>query len=243
MERVLSLFGRVFRARSSGHGQSLSLLILCSTPLGLAGCKGALSALDPAGPAAAQIATLWSVMLSGSALIFAGVMLLVFLACRGRAKAADRRVWFWGLGLAFPLVTLTALTTYGLILGARMTPGAETAQRTLVQAEARQWHWTFRYGDAPGRVTENILHIPAGRPVEIEITSRDVIHSFWVPRLAGKLDAIPGRVNRLHLQADQPGDYAGASAEFSGAGYGAHVFSLRAHAPADWHAFLAGETP
>jgi cytochrome aa3-600 menaquinol oxidase subunit 2 len=176
-------------------------------------------------------------MLAGAAAIFVFVMALLALAWRRQAgKRTDDRIWFWGLGLAFPLVVLTALTGYGMVLGERLRPDREDV--VTVRAEARQWAWSFGYADAPGLVTDTILHIPAGQPVDVEISSRDVIHSFWVPRLAGKLDAIPGHVNRLRLQADQPGDYAGVSAEFSGTGYREHVFTLRAHDPAGWSAFL-----
>jgi heme/copper-type cytochrome/quinol oxidase subunit 2 len=199
-----------------------------------------LSTLDPAGPAAHGIAELWRVMLVGAGAIFVLVMALVALGWRRRG-AGDERVWVWGLGLAFPVVVLTALTGYGMILGNRLR--LEAAEVVTVRAEARQWDWSFGYADAPGRVTTGVLHIPAGRPVEVEITSLDVIHAFWVPRLAGKLDAIPGHVNRLRLQADAPGDYAGISAEFSGTGYRDHGFTLRAHDAEGWAAFLRGEAP
>lgn len=211
-----------------------------STLAGLPGCNQTLSALHAAGPAAREIASLWTVMLSGSAAIFAFVMALLLIAFRRPSATgrADERVWFWTLGLAFPLVTLTGLTIYGLEVGQRIR--AEPDQDVVVvQAEARQWLWTFGYSDAPGLRTENILHIPAGIPVDVEITSLDVIHAFWVPRLGGKLDAIPGRINRLRIEADAPGDYAGASAEFSGAGYRETAFTLRAHDPAGWAEFLA----
>lgn len=181
-------------------------------------------------------------MLAGAAAIFVFVMLLLVLAWRRKGGRGNEKVWVWGLGLAFPVVTLAALTAYGLILGERLRPVA-APDLVTVRAEARQWAWSFGYADAPGVVTENILHIPAGRPVDVEITSLDVIHSFWVPRLAGKLDAIPGHVNRLRLQADRPGDYAGLSAEFSGAGYTDHGFSVRAHDAAGWDAFLREVTP
>lgn len=182
-------------------------------------------------------------MLAGSGMIFGLVMLLLLAAWRRRAEGrADERVWVWGLGLAFPLAVLTALTAWGLVVGERLRP-REAADLVVVGAEARQWEWNFRYADAPGVVTRNILHIPAQRPVDVEITSLDVIHAFWVPRLAGKLDAIPGRTNRLRIEADAPGDYAGASAEFSGTGYREHVFTVRAHDPAGWAAFLEGAAP
>ena len=202
--------------------------------------------LHPAGPAAQTIAEVWWIMLVCGLVIFAVVMaLLVAALYRTANPSADgddergTRVWMWGLGLAFPLVTLAALTGYGLVIGERLLP-RETSDLVTVQAEARQWAWTFRYFGAPMAATEGVLHIPAGRPVNVEITSIDVIHSFWVPRLAGKLDAIPGHVNVLRIEAASPGTYAGQSAEFSGRGYREHVFSVEAHDAASWATFLRG---
>ena len=211
-----------------------------------AGCQERLSAVHPAGPAADAIATLWWVLLAGATAIFLLVMALLALAILRRPSGDDdagaERVWFWGLGLAFPAVTLVALTAYGLTVGERLLP-RPARDLVTVRAEARQWAWTFGYEDLPGRATEGVLHIPAGRPVDVRITSADVIHSFWVPRLAGKLDAIPGHVNVLRIEAREPGEYAGLSAEFNGAGYREHVFAVQAHSPASWDAFLAGEAP
>ncbi len=190
-------------------------------------------------------------MLAGAVAIFCFVMLLLFLALRrGAVPSSQRpddsergsRLWMWGLGLGFPLVTLAALSGYGLHVGERLL-ARDTADLVTVRAEARQWAWTFGYADAAGFSTDGILHIPAGRPVNVEITSRDVIHSFWVPRLAGKLDAIPGRVNVLRIAAARPGSYAGQSAEFSGRGYREHVFSVEAHDAASWERFLAQAGP
>ena len=144
--------------------------------------------------------------------------------------------------LGFPLVTLAALTGYGLVVGERLLP-RDAPDLVTVSTEARQWAWTFRYAGAPLAATEGVLHIPAGRPVNVEITSTGVIHSFWVPRLAGKLDAIPGHVNVLRIEAERPGTYAGQSAEFSGPGYREHVFSVEAHDAAAWATFLQGGSP
>ena len=204
-----------------------------------------MSTVDPAGPAARHIATLWWVMLTGSVLIFALVMVLLAAAFRQRKGGAadDRRrerLWIVGLGLVFPISVLAALLAYGLIIGERLQPRASEGKVTSVYAEGRQWSWSFAYDDLPGHVTENVLHIPAGRPVDVAITSTDVIHSFWVPRLAGKLDAIPGHVNVLRIEADAPGRYAGRSAEFNGAGYFGHDFVVVAHDAAGWTQFLAG---
>lgn len=205
--------------------------------------------VDPAGPAARHIATLWWVMLIGAGLILLLVLGLLVGAYRVRPAAGEatdtpgqERLWIVGLGLVFPLLVLAALLAWGLIVGERLLP-RQAADTVQVAAEARRWAWRFTYAGAPGRVTERLLHIPAGRPVDVTITSADVIHSFWVPRLAGKLDAVPGHANVLRIQADAPGRYAGVSAEYSGPGYRDHAFAVQAHDAAGWQAFLAGETP
>lgn len=219
---------------------------MTTTALALAGCTGALSTVDPAGPAARTIATLWWVMLVGAGLIFFLLMTLLGLSFRQNSPPADEgraeTLWIVKLGIAFPVLVLLALLAYGLAIGERLLPHAD-ADVVSVGAEARRMAWTFTYNDAPGRTTENVLHIPAGRPVDVAITTADVIHSFWVPRLAGKIDAIPGHVNTLRIEADQPGVYAGRSAEFSGPGYDAFAFTLVAHDAAAWENFVAGETP
>ncbi|WP_299360810.1 cytochrome B [uncultured Paracoccus sp.] len=225
------------------------MLLVVPTPLALAGCEERLSAVHPAGPAADLIATLWWTMLAGAAAIFLLVVVLLVLAFRrgeGPSDAgADRQremVWVKGFGLGFTMTVLAALTAWGLWIGERLLPrpGPDVV---AVEAEGRQWSWRFSYPDAPGRTTENTLHIPAQRPIDVRITSTDVIHSFWVPRLAGKLDAIPGHVNVLRVEAWEPGEYAGVSGEFSGTGYRTHGFTVIAHDAAGWDAFLTGEMP
>ena len=205
-----------------------------------------MSTVDPAGPAARTIALLWWVMLAGAVIIFTLVMGLIALSFRKQAArekdaTARERLWILKLGIAFPVTVLLALLAYGLVVGEQLLPrdGGETV---IVRAEARQWTWDFSYDDLPGRTTHDVLHIPAGRPVDISITSTDVIHSFWVPRLAGKLDAIPGHVNTLRIEADQPGTYHGVSAEFSGRGYDRFTFLVIAHDETGWQAFLTGDT-
>ena len=185
-------------------------------------------------------------MLAGSVLIFGLVMALLAAAFRSRqasvSEASQERFWIVGLGLGFTMSILAALLAYGLFVGERLLPRAEEGV-VGVHAEARRWSWSFAYADRPGHVTRNVLHIPAGRPVNIAITSADVAHSFWVPRLAGKLDAIPGHVNMLRIEADRPGTYAGLTAEFNGEGYREHVFAVVAHDAEAWAAFLAGAAP
>ena len=200
------------------------------------GCAGPLSALDPAGPAAGAIGALWWMMLAGSVAILLLVLALLALAFV-RQGPASARTWIVGGGIAFPLVVLTALLVAGLLVGERILPRDDDAA-LRVTARASQWRWDFGY---PGGVASvGVLHIPVGRPVDVELTSADVIHSFWVPRLAGKMDAIPGRTNRLRIEAAAPGVYGGVCAEYCGIGHARHSLRVIAHDAAGWAAF-AGE--
>src|SRR5205823_1918570 len=99
------------------------------------------------------------------------------------------------------------------------TAGEAPADAVRVAVIGHQWWWEFRYLDL-GLTTANELHLPVGKPVRIAITSADVIHSSWIPRLGGKRDAIPGKTNYIAFRADSTGDYSGQCAEFCGASHG-----------------------
>ena len=170
------------------------------------------SALNPAGPTAALIAELAWVLFAGGALIFAGVMALAAYAVFSdkRSKLSPRALIVGG-GIAFPVLVLSALLVYSLVRMSTLQAGGEPALRIEVIGE--QWWWRVRY---PQFETANEIRIPVGKLVELEIKSADVMHSFWVPALAGKLDMVPGRTNRMRVQADQPGEYRGQCAEYCG---------------------------
>lgn len=209
----------------------------------LTGCTGELSTLDPAGRSAAEISTLWWVMLAGATAIFLLVMVLLALAFVRRREASEQkeRTWILGGGLIFTSTVLIALLVYGIILGERLIPKDKTDVVTAA-GMAEQWQWTFRQAAADGTMIErpDTLDIPAGTPIDLHITSSDVIHSFWVPRLAGKLDAVPGKVNVLRIQASEPGIYEGTCAEYCGIGHARMRLRVVAHDPASWAAFQAG---
>lgn len=202
-----------------------------ATPVALAGCSGPLSTLDPGGHIARDIAWLWWGMFAGAGLITVFVLVLLAVAF-GRPRETTQRRWVYGLGLWFSLAVLSTVLAAGLWVGERILPRDDGA--VTVRAHAFQWGWEFAHDGADGQLVEGegTLHIPAGQPVDILITSQDVIHSFWVPRLGGKMDAIPGRVNRLRVQADTAGRFDGLCAEFCGLGHAAMRFEVIAHD--DW---------
>ncbi len=109
-----------------------------------------------------------------------------------------------------------------------------------VQVIGHQWWWEYRYPEY-GIVTANDLHLPQGRPVAIQLTSADVIHSFWVPRLGGKRDMLLGRTNRLLFTPDSVGDYRGQCAEFCGVSHANMRFRVVVHDTEDFDAWVAAQ--
>jgi cytochrome c oxidase subunit 2 len=180
-------------------------------------------------------------MLAGSAAIFLAASAALAVAWRRpRSLGArpSRILILWG-GLILPSVMLVALVLAAFALGERLIAPSGSAAPLRIEAQGRQWVWEFRYPEVPGLSTVDTLHIPAGREIEFAVTSADVVHSFWVPRLGGKIDAIPGHENRIRLVASRPGTYGGVCAEFCGTGHGPMRFTVVAHAAGDYDAVLA----
>jgi len=198
--------------------------------------NGIQSALHPRGPHAEAVSALSWVLFCGAAAILLLVLLLaayaLWAAPERRGWAANRRFVVGG-GIVFPVVVLTALLAYTFSIGRSIaTPATPASVRIEVIGE--QWWWRVNYLDERGRldfVTANEIRIPAGRSVEIALRSTNVLHSFWVPNLAGKLDMIPGRVNRLRLEADGPGVFRGQCAEYCGGPHAKMAFYVIAEAP------------
>ena len=182
-------------------------------------------------------------MFWGATALFVLVMVLLALSfLRPAAIAAIRPIhWTIGGGLILPGPILLALLIAALVLGEQLLPRTEGQAPLRIEARASQWQWRFAYPDSPGVTATEILHMPAGEPVDIVVTAGDVIHSFWVPRLGGKIDAIPGHTNIIRLQADKPGIYRGLCAEYCGEGHDFMHFVVEAHAPADYAAAI-GDT-
>jgi len=212
----------------------------------LGGCAGVQSALDPAGPQAAAIDRIGWIMMGGGAAIF--VLVLALTAWAILAPEA-RRGWLgkpeivtWG-GIAFPAVTLAALLLYGLALAADIVR-APGAQPLRIEVIGERWWWRVHYlADDGGAavVSANEIRVPVGRPVEFILKSPNVIHSFWAPALGGKLDMIPGRENRVVLEADRPGIFRGQCAEFCGEQHALMAFAIVALELEDFDRWLTAE--
>jgi cytochrome c oxidase subunit 2 len=199
--------------------------------------------LQAAGEAARAITTVSWVLFGGGLAIFAGVMLLLAWAWRRPATPVRAGRWLWGGGVLFPVVVLAALFAWTLPLSPVWKP-VPPPGALVVAVHARMWWWEVRYRDpATGAdiFGANEIRIPAGRPVYLALSSEDVIHSFWVPALAGKMDMVPGRLQHLLLSADQPGAWRGQCAEFCGEQHARMALHVVALAPAAFDAWLAAQ--
>jgi cytochrome c oxidase subunit 2 len=216
------------------------------------------SALDPAGPQAARIEWLWSVMLWVTTATT--VIVLAFVAwaiVRGRRSAAAANnpspVVAPTMDHVLQPIVLTAIaatiiTLAGLLIASiwtgRLLESLYAPSAVSISISGHQWWWEVEYEDAvPARRvrTANEIHIPVGRPIAVKVTSRDVIHSFWVPNLQGKRDLIPGYTTAIWLQADRPGTYRGQCAEFCGRQHAHMAFEVIAESEADFVAWLDHE--
>jgi len=179
-------------------------------------------ALAPAGPQAARLAHVFWVFFAVALVVYLVVVALLLLGVlRPGAAAVDeparlRLVAVGGVLTAFTLIGLLVVSVRG---GHELNPMRGAKDVLTVQVIGRQWWWELHYpGTAPDQevVTANELHVPVGRPVLLQLVSRDVIHSFWVPELHGKRDLIPGHDSTTYIQADRPGVFRGQCAEFCG---------------------------
>ncbi|MEF7617513.1 cytochrome c oxidase subunit II [Aquincola sp. MAHUQ-54] len=200
--------------------------------------------LDPHGPFSNTVSTLAWVLLALVTVIFVLVCAALWVALYGndalRAKLGGERVVKW-FGLILPAGVLFLLLVGGMLLVRGLTTIQGDELRMRVSGNI--YWWRVSYLDAAGKevlADANELHIPVGRPVVVDMVSEDVIHSFWVPKLGGKMDMIPGRTNRLKLQADKAGTYGGQCAEFCGGAHALMGFVVVAHEPDAWQRWLDG---
>lgn len=204
------------------------------------------SILVPRGPNAEALATLGWVLFIGGTVIFIFVLALtayaLFVSSERAGWLARHRVLI-GLGVIFPVVVLSILVVYSAVLSRQLVAAEPPALRVEVIGE--QFWWRVHYMDGNGAaqlITANEIRIPTGRPVEFILKSQDVIHSFWVPNLAGKLDMIPGRTNAYRFAASESGVYRGQCAEYCGQQHALMAFYVVAMPQAEFDAWYARQS-
>jgi cytochrome c oxidase subunit II len=222
---------------------------LAALALPLAGSMEMQSALDPAGPQAARIHDLWWLMFAVCTAVFLAVVgVLLYAILHSRPDEADvagpeaeRRMTTVVTGAtAMTVVILFALLVVSIFAGRGLSTPSAPDPVTL-EVIGHQWWWEVHYVDAvPSQriVTANEMHIPVGRPVVLQLTSQDVIHSFWAPNLRGKRDLIPGHTTTISFQADKPGVFRGQCAEFCGYQHAHMAFLIVAESPDQFAAWL-----
>ena len=212
----------------------------------LCGCSGEQSALAGMSSQAERINQLSWLMFYGAAAITLLVVGLTLTALFGSSHWRRRfagEQWVVGLGIIFPVVLLSVLLVYGFwLLREDALPVAE-GEPVRIAVVGEQWWWRVIYHHPDGTTTEsaNELRFPVGRPVELSLTTADVIHSFWLPSYAGKVDMIPGRTNYLRFVAHKPGVARGQCAEYCGGAHALMAFYGVAMAEADYQKWLARE--
>jgi cytochrome c oxidase subunit 2 len=207
----------------------------------------------PAGPAAARIASLgWFVLITFSIVTVIMWVLVFSVAWRRRGTlaehlpidAAEDRRWIVVGGFTIPVVILAVIFIVMLksMSAFPMHDGAMNGMSANIRVVGHQWWWEVEYLDGASVsqyvIGANEIHIPVGKPIDIELRAHDVIHSFWVPRLHGKVDLIPGVVNRIRIQADQAGTYRGECPEYCGPQHAHMILYVVAHTAADYDVWL-----
>lgn len=228
--------------RSAQHIRGWTPLAAGALGLCLSGCSGPQSALMPAGADAARLADLFWVMLVGVAIIWTAVLGLAIGGVAAGLRIEPRnatRLILWG-GCAAPFAVVLACLIYGLITISDLRAG-EGNLKIAVSGEQYWWRVTYPLADGGKFETANVLRLPRGRRSELALTSPDVIHSLWVPALAGKLDMIPGHTNRLFLEPLQTGTFRGQCAEFCGLSHAFMALDVEVMEPADFDAWLLSE--
>ncbi|MGF6230634.1 cytochrome c oxidase subunit 2 [Inquilinus ginsengisoli] len=215
-----------------------------AAPLG--GCAGIQSALAPRGTEAQEIGALFWTVTGVSAAVTILVLVVTAIALRGpdgwcRVLATDRMVV--GGGIVLPVVVLSILLVYGLLVMQVGAARSRDAEGLGVTITGKRWWWQVVYEDRDGReiVSANELRLPVGRPVAIRLETDDVIHSFWAPQLGGKLDMIPGRSNTLTLEATEAGVSRAQCAEYCGGAHALMSMYVVALEPDAYEAWLAAE--
>lgn len=204
--------------------------IVAAAALLLTGCGGPQSALTPAGRDAERLADLFFWMAAGAVVVWLLFVSLSVYALRVRREPHPERTASLLIilgGFVAPTIVLGVLLAFSLaLLPGLLAPGSSGDLKILVSGE--QWWWRVRYlqsGRDPVELA-NEIRLPAGQRIELELESPDVIHSFWIPSIGGKMDMIPGRRNRIALEPTRIGVFRGTCAEYCGASHALMSFPV-----------------
>lgn len=235
---------------TSQHALLVARRTVAGAALLVIGCVTPVSMFSTGSDAAEQTAGLGWLMIAASAVIFVGVIVIMLVSIarrRGRdpeAVALDERGGAWVLwgGLIMPVAVLTTISAVAVKV-LRDPPAPMNAATVLITGH--QWWWQLDY-DLGGSHTQfrtaNELHVPVGRPVLLRLTTNDVIHSFWVPSLSGKMDLLPGDTNELHIEARRAGTFHGVCAEYCGAQHAHMAITVVAQDSASFLAWAFAQT-
>jgi cytochrome c oxidase subunit 2 len=213
------------------------------------GCAPSPSFLQPASSIARNQADLYKIILAMAFVVFVLVeAALILILIRDRRRHDDKGIppqLFGNMGLEIVWTVIPILLTVVLFVMMLQTMRAVAAPSPSssdvnVHIVGHRWWWEYEYTDY-GFKTANELHIPAGANVQVTLDSVDVIHSFWVPQLSGKTDAIPGQTNHMWLTADEPGVYRGQCAEFCGLEHALMRLKVVVDSPQDFDAWVANQ--
>jgi cytochrome c oxidase subunit 2 len=199
--------------------------------------------LAPAGHGAERIADLFWWMAVGAGVIWLAVISLAVYSLRHPESHSQRgaSLLIIGGGAVVPTVVLAGLLIYGLaLMPDLLAPAPAGSLKIAVSGE--QWWWRVRYltpgGDDEAIELANEIRLPIGEHIEFHLDSPDVIHSFWIPAIGGKIDMIPGRLNRLTLQPTRTGIFRGVCAEYCGTSHALMSFYVVILEKADFAAWL-----
>jgi cytochrome c oxidase subunit II len=219
-------------------------VVLASFALLFTGChrNHVQSVLHPVGPAAERIAYLWWFMFIVLAIVFIIVMALTMIAIfrrpAGNSTAPALGNKFIVIsGIILPSIILIVLLILSVYASLALKAPSEGMR---IQVIGHQWWWEIHYPEY--RIsTANEIHIPVGKPVLIELSSADVIHSFWVPNLGGKMDMLPGHTNLFSIESRKPGIFRGQCAEFCGLQHALMAFEVVVLPPDEFDEWLAAK--
>jgi cytochrome c oxidase subunit 2 len=208
---------------------------------------------DPQGPLARSIADLYWLMFGAAIIVLAIVVgALVVAGIRFRERPGHQARQYHGnnlLELIWTVVPTLMVISFSVLSFQRLAlvNDVDSGVAMTIKAEGQQWVWNFQYPSEAGfqlsdktyLLQQAELHIPVGQKIKIELSAKDVIHAFYVPKLGGQKDAVPGRDTVMWIQADRPGTYAGQCIEFCGAGHADMLITVIAHSAGDYTAWQA----